>query len=583
MVGVARVGVPTAPRPFPVSPAFQGKDANMARIRFLALAGAFLLSALIFPVSANPPDNADQAFNNSLKMQTAMARANECLIKSDGAGAVKILEDDLAIINGNSKYLMLLRNAYRAYYVQLCRANHDELAKKYLARLTILDGTAATDPTLRQAAIEAAKVAPTNAQLATTPPQAPPKVLENGTRLVTAEGDLKVRGVMPDPFDRSNEMPASSTGPDTHHKQALTLLAQAEAEYKLSHYAQARVLFENAHQADQQCTAQSRDRWAFCKLNAVVVTLNQANGQPCNWGDLEKEVQSALVLAPHMKTTCAELLTEIGKRRGGKSDNAAVAVKHYSANAEGWLMVESNNFRVFHQQTSAAAEQVARRAEGTRVEMARKWFGTPGEEWTPKCDIFLFNSAAEYVQQRKVAQGTPGHSRIECDRVSHKIVNRRVDLHCEGFGWLETVLPHEITHVVVATHYGSPQVPRWADEGIAVLAEPAGILEKHRANLLKCLKQGGGAFPVSELMELQNYPAAPERISAFYAQSVALVEFLSKQKGPVAFGQFLRDAGQVGYKTALTQHYGFQDYADLQNRWVQHVQATLTPTAVAKQ
>jgi len=35
---------------------------------------------------------------------------------------------------------------------------------------------------------------------------------------------------------------------------------------------------------------------------------------------------------------------------------------------------------------------------------------------------------------------------------------------------LKRVLPHEVTHAVLMLHFGRP-IPRWADEGAAVLAE----------------------------------------------------------------------------------------------------------------
>ena len=293
----------------------------------------------------------------------------------------------------------------------------------------------------------------------------------------------------------------------------LALLAQAEAEYKLEHYLKAGELFEQVHQLDPQTTLPSRSRWAYCKLKNVVETLNQPNAPVSAWENLEKEVHAAINLAPNLKETGAHLLKEIAKRRGGKKANApeTVAVKHYGANAEGWLLAESPFFRVYHKQKPEVAEKVVHVADWTRGEIQRKWFGKQSTDWTSKCDIYVYNSAAEYIQNNKgVAPGTPGHSHIESDKQTYRVVCRRIHLHCESMHWLETVLPHETTHVVIASQFGGPQVPRWADEGIAVLSEPPSVLDKHRWNLLKCLKpdKTGGSFPVSELMTLQNYPGA---------------------------------------------------------------------------
>ena len=59
------------------------------------------------------------------------------------------------------------------------------------------------------------------------------------------------------------------------------------------------------------------------------------------------------------------------------------------------------------------------------------------------------------------------------------------------------------------------------------------------------------------------------------------MEYLAKQKGPQVFSQFLRDAVQKGYEPALAQHYGLQGFRDLQVRWVQYVQASVTSPAYA--
>src|SRR2546423_9176713 len=96
---------------------------------------------------------------------------------------------------------------------------------------------------------------------------------------------------------------------------------------------------------------------------------------------------------------------------------------------------------------------------------------------------------------------------------------------------MEAVLPHETTHVVLAGMFGNHDVPRWADEGIAVLTEPSFKVELHRRNLEKN-HQEGLLFGVLELMQLRDYPPA-RRIGAFYAQSVCLVEFMAVMSGPL--------------------------------------------------
>jgi hypothetical protein len=149
------------------------------------------------------------------------------------------------------------------------------------------------------------------------------------------------------------------------------------------------------------------------------------------------------------------------------------------------------------------------------------------------------------------------------------VVGRRIHLRCDHSGLLTGVLPHEVTHVVLAGHFGKKPLPRWADEGMAVLTEREDKLAMHRQNLARC-RQSGQLFAVRSLMEMDDYPEA-RQVSAFYAQSVSLVDFLAQERGSVAFAQFLRDALQDGYETALKKHYNYRSFEELESGWKRHV------------
>ena len=243
-------------------------------------------------------------------------------------------------------------------------------------------------------------------------------------------------------------------------------------------------------------------------------------------------------------------------------------LQHFGKNPQGWAVTESSNFRIFHNQDREYVERVALIAERTRLAMSKKWFGADQAAWTPKCELVLHASAAYYQRQTGVPSTSPGHSRIETDPTNYRIVGRRIDLHTETLGMLEAVLPHEATHVVLAGHFGNHQVPRWADEGIAVLTEPLEKIEGHRRNLAKAQKDGM-LFSVKDLMDLQNYPDGA-RMAAFYAESVMLCDFLTTQRGPETMTAFVRDGLDQGYESALRKHYGWT-FRELQTNWDRQV------------
>jgi hypothetical protein len=75
-----------------------------------------------------------------------------------------------------------------------------------------------------------------------------------------------------------------------------------------------------------------------------------------------------------------------------------------------------------------------------------------------------------------------------------------------------------------------------------------------------------------------NYPD-PQLMDAFYAESVSLVEFLVKEKGPLVFTQFVREGRKIGYEAALQKYYGYRDFADFEQRWSQFAFGQVAPSA----
>ncbi len=146
-----------------------------------------------------------------------------------------------------------------------------------------------------------------------------------------------------------------------------------------------------------------------------------------------------------------------------------------------------------------------------------------------------------------------------------RVASRRIDLHVDDANAFVGVLPHEATHVVLAGRFGDRQLPRWADEGMAVLSEPHERIDLHLHNL-PSHRRNDELFPVAELMQMNGYPDG-QRIGSFYAESVSLVQFLSAQKGRKVFARFLHDGLEDGYESALKKNYDINGFGDLQDRW----------------
>jgi hypothetical protein len=521
---------------------------------FTLLCGWLLIAGAPLCGHAQPAEDIDSAVAATLAVQNAFQQGREHLLRGDARAAVLALESQLSRINGNPAYLSLLRDAYRVYVKELRLARRDAEAQLYQQRLLILDPGAVLDsglPAAQPAAAAGAKPA-TPARPATT-----------------------VRGV------REEERPAA---PRNERKEtARNLLARAEEEFNHQRYLEAGLLYEQAHQADPDCTIASRERWAYCRYRRVVEQINQTTASSPAWAELEREVRQTMELAPRLDYG-NYLLAEIHKRRGvsGNTPAAAadtpVSVRHFERGSDGWARAETTNFRIFHNQPRELAEQIAAVAERTRAAMAQKWLGKALAAWEPPCDIYLHATAQDYSKATRAPTNSPGHSSIGTEGA--RVVSRRIHLHADEPSLLTAALPREATHVVLAGQFGEQPLPRWADTGMAVLSEPRDRVERHLRNLSRC-RQDGELFTVRQLMQLNDYPDA-RHITAFFAQSVSLVEFLTARGGAQVFAQFLADGMRGGYEIALQKHYGFKGFDDLQQRWSQEALAGGAASGVAQ-
>ncbi len=104
---------------------------------------------------------------------------------------------------------------------------------------------------------------------------------------------------------------------------------------------------------------------------------------------------------------------------------------------------------------------------------------------------------------------------------------------------LETLLRHEVAHILFARAARGQPLPRWFDEGLALAAErPAGLGDRSR---LAWTLVRHGAIPLNELERLFGEGQAANRRA--YAIASALVRELLRVHGETAAGQVLSLVG----------------------------------------
>jgi hypothetical protein len=240
----------------------------------------------------------------------------------------------------------------------------------------------------------------------------------------------------------------------------------------------------------------------------------------------------------------------------------SVPIRHKAKDARGWEIAETPNFRIYHNQPRALVSKVARVAEQSRELLMRRWLGTSGDTWDPPCQLYLHASRKDYWKIKAISGKALGHSVVRAD--GDEVTSRYIEVFHGQSDLLTTVLPHEVTHVVVGSYFGERRIPNWAAEGTAMLAESPDEIARNLRTLKKFRSE---LYSIRTLMETQSYPDE-NNIALYYLQSTSLVDFLVSERGEQVFIRFLQDGMKRGYETALTSHYGFRSFEELEQQWL---------------
>ncbi|HLN32991.1 MAG TPA: hypothetical protein VK395_35000 [Gemmataceae bacterium] len=208
--------------------------------------------------------------------------------------------------------------------------------------------------------------------------------------------------------------------------------------------------------------------------------------------------------------------------------------------------------------TPQIAKQIGDAAEFYRKQKALEWLGQEMPQWQERCPLHVkvtfggaggatsFNFTQGQVWQTMTIEGS-------LDRLQ------------------ASVLPHEITHTVFAHYFRCP-VPRWADEGGAVLSEDDLERSQHDA-LVRQILNAGRAFRLVRLFSLRDYPAAQD-VPALYAEGYSVASYLVATSGRQAFLAFVAHGMQYGWENAVQTHYHYQSIDQLESAWINYLRTT---------
>ena len=254
---------------------------------------------------------------------------------------------------------------------------------------------------------------------------------------------------------------------------------------------------------------------------------------------------------------------QVGRRVGGRTPvrrlsagmMLAVLCSAWSSTAAVAAGYRTANF-VVDAPTQTLARKIGDAAEQYRQDLAIEWTGSPLPRWSRPCPI-----------QAQVAAnlGAGGATSFVFD--NGEVFNWTMTIQGSEQRILDSVLPHEITHTVFASHFRRP-LPRWADEGACTTVEhPVERARQHRL-LIEFLTTGRGiAFP--QMFAMREYPAD---VLPLYSQGYSLARYLIERGGRHKYVAFVGDGlAADDWSGALARHYGVGSVPQLQHQWLEWV------------
>jgi len=199
------------------------------------------------------------------------------------------------------------------------------------------------------------------------------------------------------------------------------------------------------------------------------------------------------------------------------------------------------------------AAQIAQAAEQYRHDLAIEWLGQPMPDWSQPCPMTVMVGPN---------LGAGGATTFVFDR--GEVFGWRMTIQGSPQRVLDSVLPHEITHMIYASHFRQP-LPRWADEGGATTVENIAERTKYQRMLDQFLRTGRG-IAFSRMFAMTEYP--PD-VMPLYAQCYSLAEYLIQIGGRRKYIEFLDDGLKNNdWSGAVARNYGIGDLPRLQNSWL---------------
>ena len=258
-----------------------------------------------------------------------------------------------------------------------------------------------------------------------------------------------------------------------------------------------------------------------------------------------------------------------------------------------WKELKGEHFIVCYLQNEDFADDVLDKSEVYYSRIAADLnYPRYSEFWTwdKRVKIYIHPNLESFLK----ATGQPQWSRGMADYNNKQIIS-----YAWSGGFLESLLPHEIAHLIFRDFVGfKSEIPLWLDEGVAQWAEEAKRRESKR--IINDLFTKNSLLSLSDMMRLDVrniketekmslralrskegepgllFLSGDNLVNIYYVQAVSLVGFLVERHGAESFTVFcrsLRDGKPVEEALRAAYPLHIRDIQELENKWREYLEA----------
>ncbi len=205
--------------------------------------------------------------------------------------------------------------------------------------------------------------------------------------------------------------------------------------------------------------------------------------------------------------------------------------------ADDFAEKKSDHFIVYYKDKDVPLEfvnTVTEFAEKYYTELTGRLGFTRYDYWTweKRAKIYVFADQESYLKATNQPGWSAGLSNYR---------EKTIWTYPREAGYFDSLLPHEIGHIIFREAIGEADVPLWLEEGVAQYLEQAKRLGAEK--IVLAAMNHNTFVPLDKLTEIDSFGLRGQErggVDLFYAESVNVVSYLIEKFGSSAFSDFCR-------------------------------------------